>query len=140
MEYLRNDNYKFAQYKREIIGLFKEAGLQDFSIIHQEFMGYGQFANMTISGFDNMTSNRLDIVRNMNMRFNEAIGVFRKRYKESLNPLFWIEYIFKLPQFLFEFFGVLPEKVVVKVFLVIYWLFALLFGLKKFDLFDHLIK
>jgi len=140
LNYLSTETYTFAQNKREIIGLLKEAGLQDFSIIHQEFMGYGQYANMTISGFDNMTSRRVDIVTNINLRFNEAIGVYRQRFKEAFNPIFWIEFIFKLPQYLFEFFGVLPEKVVVKVFMIIYWIIALMFGLKNFDIINFFMK
>lgn len=140
IEYLSTDLFEFAQYKEEIKSLFKDAGLKDFSIIHQEFLGFGKFANMQISGFDNLTNRREDIVGNVRMRFNEAIGVFRKRYKESFNPIFWIDFIVKFPQHLMEFFGVLPEKVAVKIFLVIYWLFAILFGLKKFELIDYLIK
>lgn len=139
-EYLRTDLFEFAQNKEEIKSLFKDAGLKDFSIIHQEFLGHGNFANMQVSGFDNLTNQREDIVGNIRMKFNEAIGVFRKRYKESFNPIFWIDVVIKFPQHLMEFFGVLPEKVAVKIFLVIYWLLAILFGLKKFELLDFLIK
>jgi hypothetical protein len=139
-EYLQTNLFEFAQNKEEIKSLFKDAGLKDFSIIHQEFLGFGNFANMQISGFDNLTNRREDIVGNIQMRFNEAIGVFRKRYRESFNPIFWIDFIVKFPQHLMEFFGVLPEKVAVKIFLVIYWLLAIVLGLKKFELLDYLIK
>ncbi|TXD82931.1 hypothetical protein ESY86_11845 [Subsaximicrobium wynnwilliamsii] len=139
-EYLQTNALEFAQYKQEIISLLKDAGLKDFSIIHQESLGYGNFANMQVSGFDNLTNRRVDIVGSIRMRFNEAIGVFRKRFKESFNPIFWIDFIVKFPQYLMEFFGVLPEKVAVRIFLVIYWLLAILFGLKKFEILDYLMK
>lgn len=139
-EYLRESSYKFVEYKQELISLFKDAGLKDFKVMHQEFLGFGQFANMQISGFENLTSNRMDIANGIQSKFHEAIGVFRKKALESLNPIFWIEFILKLPQFIFEFFGVIPEKLVVKVFILIYWIIAILFGAKKLNLFDYFLK
>lgn len=140
LDYLRTDDFTFQQYKEEILTLFKEAGLKDFFVFHQEFLGFGNFANVQLPGFANLTNRREDIVANILRCFNEAIGVFRKRYKDAFNPVFWIEFIIKLPQYFFEFFGVIPEKVIVKVFLVIYWLIALAFGLKSFNIIDYLIK
>jgi hypothetical protein len=140
LDYIRTDNFEFVQRKEEIKSLFKEAGLKDCSVIHQEFLGFGRFANMKISVFDNMTNRREDIVNNVQIRFYESIGVYKKRYKETFNPIFWIDFIVKFPQHLMEFFGVLPEKVTVKIFLVIYWIAAILLGLKKINLLDYLIK
>lgn len=60
--------------------------------------------------------------------------------KESINPLFWIELIFKLPQHLLKFVGVLPENIIVKVALIIYWLALAALGLKKFDILNFLSK
>lgn len=139
-QYIVTTDMNFVQKIPEIKALFKEAGIEDFMVIHQEFMGFGNYANIKLSGLDNMTSNRLDIVTNVVRKFNETIGVFRKRYKDSLNPIFWIEYVIKLPQYLLEFFGVLPEKIVVKIFLMIYWIIAIIFGLTKFEILDYLIK
>lgn len=140
VEYINTDNSKFIQNKEEIKSLFKDAGLKDSSVIHQEFLGFGKFSNMRVSVFDNLTNRREDIVGNVQNRFNEAIGVYRKRFRESFNPIFWIDFIVKFPQHIMEFFGVLPEKIAVKIFLVIYWLVAIIFGLKKFELLEYLIK
>lgn len=129
---------EFIQKKEEIKSLFKDAGIKDFELPHQVFLGYGQFANTTISGFDNMTYNREDIVGNMSIKFNEAIGVFKKRYKDSFNPMFWIDFLIKLPQYAFEFVGVLPEKVVVKIFQLIYWAVILILGLKQTNIIETL--
>lgn len=140
LKYLQTDNYEFIQHKEEIKTLLKEAGLKDSSVMYQEFIGFGNFVNMKISVFDNLTNKREDIVGNVNNRFNEAIGVFRNRYKESYNPVFWIHFIIKLPQYIFDFFGVLPEKIAVKIFLLIYWIIVILFGLKKIDFLEYLVK
>jgi hypothetical protein len=140
MRYLANFDNELLGYKQEIISLFKEAGLEDFMIIHQQFLGFGNYANMQVSGLDNMTNNRKDIVENIVRQFAEAEGVFRKRFRESFNPLFWIEYFIKLPQFTLQFLGVVPEKLVVKICLMIYWLLAVFFGLRKLDILDYLLK
>lgn len=138
--YIRNANWDFVQCKQEIVSLFKEAGLKDSSVLHQEFLGYGRFANMQMSVFSNITILREDIVGIVQISFNEAIGVYKKRRNDSLNPIFWLEFIFKMPQYLLEFFGVLPEKIAVKVILVIYWIAALVFGLAKYDILSRLLK
>ena len=139
-EYLKERNIEFAQYKQEIKTLFKEANLKDSSVSHQEVISRQHFINSNASVFDNITSTRSDVTQIIKLKFNEAIGVYKKRYKESYNPLFWIEFITKMPQYLMEFFGVLPEKIIVKVFLLIYWIIGILFGLQKFDIINILLK
>lgn len=75
-EYLRNGDVTFAQWAMEIKDLFKEAQLKDSSVTHQEFLGYGRFANMRVSVFDNIHNTREDIVNLMELSFNQAIGGF----------------------------------------------------------------
>ena len=140
MRYIGNGDVGFAEYKEEIKGLFKEAGIKDSTVIHQEFLGFGRFANMHVSVHDNIMNTRQDIVALVNQRFFETKGVFRKRYKESFSPIFWIEFILKLPQYLMAFFGVLPEKIIVKILLLIYWIVVAILGLKQFDLLPLLAK
>ncbi|BDD08532.1 hypothetical protein FUAX_09640 [Fulvitalea axinellae] len=140
INYLGLNNYSLAEDKEEIKSLFREAGLKDSSVFHQELLGFGKYANVRISVLDNLTNRREDIVGNVLLKFDEAIGVYRKRFRESFNPIFWIEFIVKLPQYIMQFLGVLPEKISVKIFLIIYWLIAILFGLKKFDLLQFLVK
>lgn len=139
-EYVEHPDFKFHQYKSQIVQLFNDADLSDFSIQRIEPVGYGKLQSFSAKGFDNLTNIDREIIDIITSKFNEAIGVFRFRMLQSINPLFWIEFIFKLPQYLFEFLGVLPDKVIVKVFLILYWLIALIFGLKKFDLFENFLK
>jgi hypothetical protein len=139
-EYLLHESWEMAENTPEIEQLFKDAGVSDSAVSHQEFLGYGQFANRSVRVFDNMLNNRSDIVALTTKAFHEAIGVYRKRAWETLNPFYWIEFIFKLPQHLLGFFGVLPENIAVKILLVIYWLVVVLLGLQKFDLIKILSK
>jgi hypothetical protein len=138
--YLFEENWEMGEDKQEIIQLFKDAGLKDSAVLHQEEMGYGRVSAMRVSAFENVLNRREDIVALITIKFHEAIGVYRKRAWESLNPFYWIEFIFKLPQHLLGFFGVLPENIAVKIFLVIYWLVVVLLGLQKFDLIKLLSK
>lgn len=139
-EYIRNENWEMGEQKQEIISLFKDAGLKDSSVVHQEFLGFGKVTNRYVSVIENVLNLRQDIVALITAKFHEAIGVYRKRAWESLNPFYWIEFLFKLPQHFLGFFGVLPESIAVKVFLVVYWIIVLLFGLQKFDLLKILSK
>lgn len=139
-EYLSNPTFEFSQSKPQIVNLFKEAGLSDFSIQRLEPAGYGKLKSLNASGFENITSTDEDVVINTTKRFNECLGVFRYRRNQSINPFFWIEFIFKLPQYIYQFVGVLPENIIVKISLLIYWLIAILFGLKKFDILELIFK
>lgn len=138
--YLRNPTFEFAQKKPQIIQLFKDAGLKDFVISRLEPAGFGHLRTLAVSGFENIALREADVVDGIRSRFNEAIGIFRHRMLQSINPLFWLEMIFKLPQHIFAFVGVLPDKLVVKIALIIYWLVALLLGLKKFNILEELLK
>jgi len=134
--YLCDKMPKFIQYSEEVKSLLRDAGLKDFSIIHQEMLGFGQYSNMTLSGFDNLSLNREDVVINVGRKFEEAIGVYRKRWVESFNPIFWIECVLKLPQYIFGYFGVLPDKAYVKIFQILYWITTVTFGLRHFNVLD----
>jgi hypothetical protein len=134
LEYMRSDDLTFAQYVMEIKSLFKEAQIKDSSVIHQEFLGFGKFANMQVSVFDNMHSNRQDIFNLVSLAFNQAIGVFRHRARETFSPIFWLEFLVKLPQYALANFGVLPQSIVAKIAIAIYWALAIFFGVKSTDL------
>jgi hypothetical protein len=139
-EYINNPSNDFKQHKPQILELFKDANVSDFSINRLEPAGFGQLKKINFSGFNNIGLLEAEIVVLIRGSFNETIGVFRHRMYQSINPLFWLEFIFKLPQYIFEFVGVLPDKVAVKIALIVYWLLAILLGLKKFDLLKELFK
>lgn len=138
VEYLGTEDVRLLGYKKEITDLFNEAGVNDSMVIHQEFLGFGNFVNMKISVHSNLANRREDIVGIVNSHFFEAMGVYHKKFLDAINPLFWLEFICKLPQYIFEYFGVLPEKIVVKIALVIYWIAAFFLGLNQLNIIDFL--
>ncbi len=132
-KYVRENKSEFVENKEEIVALFKDAGLKDSEVMHQELLGYGQIANLTVSVFDNLTNIRNDIVGIIDLKFKAAKGVYKKRYKDSYNPIFWIDFILKLPIHIMEFIGVMPEKMAAKIFLLLYWIAAVVLGWIKID-------
>lgn len=57
--------------------------------------------------------------------FHQAIGTFKARAKESLNPISWIEFIITLPKAVLTYLGVKPEHVAIKILQLIYWMAGL---------------
>ena len=134
LDYCQNPTFEFNQYRSQILQLFKDVDIKDSAVHKLKPVGYGQIQNISMSALDNITLLDHDVVAHMRSRFNEAIGVFRHRMLQSFNPLFWLEMIFKLPQYLLQFLGVLPDKLIVKIALLIYWLGCFLLGLEKFNI------
>ena len=80
-----------------------------------------------------MPVRREDIVRITLGMFHRAIGVYRSRMIETINPLYWIETIIFLPRQILNYLGVTPESVIIKIAQLIYWLAAFVFGIYRFE-------
>jgi len=130
-QYLHNNNYDFAQSKPRIIELFKLADLNDFTVLHIEHLSYSQGLRTNISGFSNITAYREDIVSNIKLKFEEAIGIFRHRMHQSYSPFYWLEFIFKLPTKIFSYIDVSLPNPLLNVIQIIYWICMITFGLIK---------
>lgn len=139
LDYCQNPSFEFNQYRSQILQLLKDADIKDSAVHKLKPVGFGQIQQINMSALDNITLLDSDVITHITSRFNEAIGVFRHRMQQSFNPLFWLEMLFKLPQYLLQFLGVLPDKLVVKIALLIYWLTCLFFGLEKLN-FLNLLK
>jgi hypothetical protein len=88
MEFAITPNETFPTKKGQIIDLFKEAGVHDFTIGRIEPAGLGYVQTYNASGFANLTTLQEDIVVNIDRVFKEAIGVFKHRALQSVNPIF----------------------------------------------------
>lgn len=129
-DYLKNPTFSFSEKKPQIINLFKNAEVTNFVIPRLEPAGFGQIAQMKLDGFENLTLIDNEIVTIVESKFHEAIGVFRHRLLQTINPIFWIEFVFKLPEYMFEYFGFKSDNALVKIVQVIYWIIGILIGLK----------
>jgi hypothetical protein len=135
-QFLSDHNQDFVRHKRQIIQLFNEAGLPDPVISRIEPAGYSQLKTYSISGFENITVIDNEIIGHMRPKFQEGIGVFKHRMIQSINPIFWIEFIVKFPEMMFKYVGVLPENILVKIINILYWIVLGLLGLKKLNILD----
>lgn len=123
-DFLKQKDTNLSTYKRSIVNLFKRAGVKDSYIPTVNAVGYGQIASFNASifaNFPNLFKDHVSITLNM---FDEAIGVYRSRIFETFNPFFWVECIIFLPKNILQYLGIDSEKVIVKIFQVIWWFAA----------------
>lgn len=106
LRWFADDNEELLQSRGRIIKLLKRAGVQDSSIPTSQPIGYWQLANFNASAFDNFPSKIADFAAMMNSKFQEAIGEYRSRILDSVNPLYWIDTILFLPKHFLNYLGI----------------------------------
>lgn len=135
-KYLNHGRFDFLQNKQQIIELFKLAGVKNFGATYVQPVSYGQGIIHNLNGFNNINVMREDIIGNVRMAFEESIGVFKNRMRQSFNPIYWIELVIRLPEKLFSFVSITPPTSIMKIIQLLYWIVGFLIALDKF----HLIK
>lgn len=123
-DYLNRKSNNISIYKRTIINLFKKAGIKDAFIPMAQPMGYGQIANFKSSIFTNFPNLLQPHVSGTLSMFDEAIGIYKSRIFEAFSPLYWIDCIIFLPRNIFQYIGFDSEKMFIKIFQIIWWIFA----------------
>lgn len=128
-----NDSYLdiVSENKLHIIDLIKKTGVPDSHVSIVQPLGFGKISTSSVSVLQNLENHREDIVGLNYQKFNNAIGEYKRRALESINPLFWISSIINLPRLSFEYLGVKPESVIIKIFQLIWWIIALVFFMLK---------
>lgn len=126
--YVEEPRNSFAQHKSQIIRLFQAASIEEPHVSHIEHEGYGHLTSGTVSTFANLMNTDYSVVSFNVFAFNQAIGVFRTRMFESLNPLFWIEAIIMLPKHILSYLGASPESLIIKISQILFWLISTLIG------------
>lgn len=131
--WLSDKKEDFPTYKRNVMLLFKKANIKDSSIPATQKIGYGKIASFKASSFDNFPSAHQDFVSDIFFKFEEALGVFRLRMLDSINPLYWIESLLFAPKHLLEYFGLNLEKssskIINSLLLCIWWLFGIFWSI-----------
>ena len=93
--------------------------------------------------WDNITVTTDDVPRRVAAMFHNAIGAYRSRMWETINPLYWIESVINLPKLALTHLGVPAESVIVKISQLLYWLVAaavgFLYAVYKTEI-DELVK
>lgn len=130
-EYLKNPQYSFSQKVPRIIKLFNNAEIENFTVSKFREAGYGRLRKSKIKGFSNVAFTDPEFVPKIHGKFHEARGVFKGRIWETINPLFWIEFVLKLPTYILEFLGLKSGNVLSKVLQIIYWIVGIVYGLEQ---------
>ena len=81
-----------------------------------------------VSAIDNFGNTRPDLASATTRVMYLAIGIFRERMTESLNPIFWGEAIVFLPRTVLSHLGVSAEGVVAKVANLVWLVVVFIFG------------
>lgn len=53
--------------------------------------------------------------------FHDSLGVFKGRIKESLNPIYWIEFLIHLPKNILLYFDIPSKSILIKITQIFYW-------------------
>lgn len=137
--WFKTKDWELVQYQKEVVELFKKAEIEDSSFPVVEPVGYGQMISTTTSVFLNFPSQNQQCATLLIGSFHKAIGVYRRRMWQSLNPLWWLEYLIFLPVHFFRYLGVTTEAIFTKIIQLIYWIIGATITL-TLSLYPELVK
>jgi len=120
----RNRNLHLVQNKQKVKHLILNANVKDIYASYVEPAGYGQLYTAQISTLNNFPCNREDIARYTVVMFNDAIGTYKRRAIETINPLYWIQLIIYLPKKLLIYFGYEKDNFFVKFIQFFWWIIS----------------
>lgn len=75
-----------------------------------------------------------------NDRFSEAIGVYKHRMIESINPIVWMRVIIFLPRYVMDYIGIEPGKKSLRVIHVIGWIIEILCAVFLEKVFERMVE
>jgi hypothetical protein len=114
--------WDFTEKESEIRELFQRAGISDRTFTSIEPVGYGHVQPRHASMFDNTSTLNQEIQMHVINSFHVAIGVYKKRRRDALNPLLWVETLLNLPASAVTYLGVKKDSVWARLSNVIVWL------------------
>lgn len=128
LKWVTDMNPTFPTYKREVISLFKRAGICNISTPTAQAIGFNKIASFNADIFTNFPSTNLDVFNGAVRMFSEAEGVYRQRIFETISPVYWIELVVFAPRNLLLYLGFDENKVLFKacniLLTVIWWCLA----------------
>lgn len=135
----KNDGKPFEEYIPKTRKMFIDIGAGNTAIPVAQPLGYHQIATTNAEIIKNLDSRRSDIVDTIMVLFDEAVGTYRMRMVESISPSYWIETLLFLPSRALKYLGCEPDKLISKLFQLIYWIAVPLFIAFRSELYQHLL-
>ena len=114
-----------TEYMHEVKYLFTKAKIKNRSLSFMREMGFGYAKEAELKMFDNIFTIDYEITPLVNQSFNEAIGVFKYRMRQSINPIYWVEFAIFLPKHVLEFFDIDSSKQLSNLIQFIYWVLSI---------------
>lgn len=126
--FLSDEPSKIDEHKMQTIALLKKAGIPDSQMPVTQPVGFGHIASFNASVYHNFPMAERTIAEPALLMFKNAIGVYKSRMIEAINPLYWIDLIVFLPKNLLAYIGLDMDNAsskLLNVFLsLIWWLFC----------------
>jgi hypothetical protein len=119
---------KPVEMRAQVVGLLKDAGVNDSLVGAVQPYGFGYVGTSNASVMDNFPNAREDIATLTNAMFLQAVGTYRSRMIDTLNPLRWIEWAIFLPRNTLRHLGVSADGVVIKLAQIVWWIIAAMVG------------
>lgn len=122
--FLSDDSYLIDEHKLQTIDLFKKAGIKDIQTPVSQSMGHGQIANFGASVFTNFPMAQKAIAEPALIMFRNAIGIYKTRMRDAVNPVYWIDLVVFFPKNILCYIGLDSETSAFKlwnVFLTFIW-------------------
>lgn len=135
----KSDGKPFEEYIPQTRKMFIDIGAGNTAIPVVQPLGYHQVANTTVEIIKNLDSRRSDIVGTILSLFDEAVGTYRMRMLESISPSYWIETLLFLPSRALKYLGCEPDKLISKLFQLIYWIAVPLLIAFRSELYQQLL-
>lgn len=139
-DWIEKKSYHYIEYSEEALELFEKAGLKDGNVSVTQLVGYNRVSYSQVSVFQNATVMEPNIIAAMSQFFLQSIGVFRRRRRDSLNPICWIETFIFMPRYITSYLG-LKKSTITKILQILWWIIAPLaiaFRDKIFEFFSSL--
>lgn len=130
----------FPTFRSEVIALFKRANITDAHVTITRSLLPGHLQSANVSVFDNFPSIYTEVIAIAQSMFDDAIGVYRRRILDSINPLYWIDLVVFAPRHLLHYLGIDTERATAKIcnliLSILWWIFCI--GLAFFKQFIQL--
>lgn len=140
LSYYRNNSFtkdesqvfnKFLEKKFQIIDLFKNAGLKNFSMTATILTGYNHVQSRDLDFFDNLTAIKtvggIDIPNTVLNYFISGIGIYKTRTYEAFSLLYWLNCFIFMPKSVIAYLGYPLESkkinLIKNVLNIIWWFF-----------------
>jgi hypothetical protein len=132
LAFLKKPNWDLVEHKSAVIKLFIDSGIHDYSVPYMPPPNVIKATIPFISVMNQFPTHSAGDVEQLTIRmFHEAIGVYRRRIRESFSPMYWLDFLIHLPKKVLTYLSVPAESLFIKFAQIIWWIAAASVGILK---------